>query len=1331
MLLYRLIYIGIIILISVSHIQSQNIRFEHLDINDGLSQNNIYALEIDINGNIWAGTLNGLNRYNGHSFEVYKTNNTQEGGITGSRIRALAAVKNGSIWVLTEKGLNNYDPSTNQFIYYNDSTFLPFNTGGVKSIKCDKDGLLWCLSNKQIFGFNPKDSSIISSQELLNINYIDLLPSGLIGAAGSFGLTEIQYTNNNLVLNTIHTKPCISFSADQDHLAIIQSDSFILKSINSSSKGTTIQFADLPYRPSLVQKETLLLNDNKLFVRGGNGLIMYDLKNDKIKCNKYSYEASIPNSFHGFKVTQLIKDKAGNIWIGTAKHGLNIISKQINKFKHINWSHTNKPDIDLQPVRAIYESKNNGLWLSFDRTDIGNIKNNKQRLFTHYINKNGKPQRIRAVRNIFEDNDHNLWIGTLEGVCIYNEKLDQFEHISRYLKNALNSQSYVIKQYDNTHIIISYPCELHIVNWKKKQLKKISFKPDDKYKPSIRDFVIDDHLVWVALGMNGLVKIDTKTGKTVFFSTNSIQLNNNKIYSILKQDENLWIATNNGLSIFDIRTKKVVKTYYEQDGLSNNIVYSLLQDNDSNIWMSTNRGISKFNYTKNEFTNYLKSDFFMDDAFHQKDDGTIFYGGYSRLISFNPNQMDKEIIVLSPMIESFSIHNEKVNPQKFINERIILPEPINKIKHLELTYNENTFSFSFNSMPFDFPNTSKFKSKLLHWNDSWTHHNNNNRKITYTNVKPGKYTFLLAVSNDEQNWTKPKSIDIIIHPPYWQTGWFKFLIAGILVILLGGLYQLRTINIKRRNKLLKQTVDHQTLDLRIKNQKIQEISDKLHEADQAKLQFFTNISHEFRTPLTLILGYMDELIHVSPNKATKAIKSNAKRLLRLVNQLIDYRKLDQGELKLQVSNFELNQLVANITESFQTLAKQKHIHLTFNPCAERLSVWLDIDKMEKVLYNLISNAIKYTASNKCIDISTKVTPDSFYIHIKDQGIGLKPEDINRVFERFYRAKNNPSDGHGIGLAFVKGLVELQHGNIRISSTYGKGSTFSIQLKKGKEHFKPDELAKLPVEIKPISTTKESIVGNYTKTISDKQILLVEDDIELREYLKTILSANYMVTVASDGIEALKLLEGLLPDLIISDINMPNMDGINFCKKVKEKTITSHIPFILLTAKTDSQTQIDSFQLGITDYIEKPFKKELLTARIDAIFNHQDKKEKAAAERKVMMKIDKSKLSKSDIQFWKKVNTLIQKNFHKPYFTAEDLSQKMNLSRSTFYRKFKNISQENAADYIRKIRLQKAAELIKTNQYTLQQISLEVGFQSSSQFRTKFKEQYGVNPSEFR
>ncbi|MEM6830524.1 MAG: hybrid sensor histidine kinase/response regulator transcription factor, partial [Bacteroidota bacterium] len=710
--------------------------------------------------------------------------------------------------------------------------------------------------------------------------------------------------------------------------------------------------------------------------------------------------------------------------------------------------------------------------------------------------------------------------------------------------------------------------------------------------------------------------------------------------------------------------------------------------------------------------------------------GNLYYGGYEGIVSFQPEKILPNPPSRLPYIESFKLFDEVITPNGN-NSSELLSERINNQKELILDYRQHTFSFEISTVPFDFPNNQSYRYQLTPWNDHWQTLAKGTSELSFTNVDPGPYTLSIQQTNEEGQWSNSKKLGITIYPPFWEETWFRIAMVVLIVALIASFIKRRLRRVKTQNLLLTQKVNEQTRDLIQKNEQIQQISQKLHESDQAKLRFFTNISHEFRTPLTVIMGYLDNLDHDDSKKTRTTIKNNASRLLRLIDQLIEFRKIDYSQKRVQASCFDLVSFTQRVIDSFQVLARKKNINLSLIS-GGTLSIWSDRDKLEKVLYNLISNAIKYTDEGRSIFVKLEEEEDALIVSVEDQGMGIKKEDVASVFERFYRGhaeEGSFEQGYGIGLALVKELVTIIRGEITVFSVENEGTTFKVMLKKGNQHFMEEELVE-------DSTHADQLVERpmHTKPIQSvvhtQQILVVEDNDDLREFVRSVLSEKYAVLTAQDGVEGLKVLDKHLPDLIISDIMMPKMDGVMFCEQVKENLVTSHIPFILLTAKTDKATKIEGFRLGIDDYIEKPFDRSLFLVRVEALLANREAIKKELITLKTTHAVDRSKVSQKDVEFWKKVNQLMQDGISDSDLNMESISEKLYMSRSTFYRKFTGLTGENAADYFRKLRLQKASELLTSKEHTISQVGQMVGFDSPEQFRIKFREAYGVNPSEY-
>jgi signal transduction histidine kinase/DNA-binding response OmpR family regulator/ligand-binding sensor domain-containing protein len=1150
---------------------AQTPRFDHFDISKGLSQNNINGLVIDNKGNIWAGTLDGLNKYNGYEFEVFKPQAQGEGGISGNHLIEMGKGINGDIWITTRDGvLNQYQSSLQKFRHFENEIF--------------------------------------------------------------------------------------------------------------SSKG--------------------IIPENNIV------------------------------QFKGYNVTHLQFDELGNLWIDTQKNGINHFNYKKNQFLHYNWNATSLSRPDADPVRAICHRRNGHLWLGFDRNGVGIISpNGEQQFFSHYTTKTGNLNPINNVRSIFEDSEGNLWIGASNELCIFNEKLQQIEALNYRHNWQWPYHSYVLKEFEQGTLTITSNESIGLVDIKSMSLKaNITLTNNDHFVPgSIRDIILDKKgHYWIAKNENGIIRAINWDEPFQVVQKQSHELTDNKVYCMLANGDSIWISTNSGLNLYSLKKEKIIKQYFERDGLCNNIVYSVHRDDSGIMWMSTNRGISRLNPKSENLKTYLPNDFFMDDAHFVDKEGRIFFGGYSGVVAFYPKDIKPLNVAARTTLENFKLFNQQILPGDTINKRVLLHKPVNQTPGIKLKHHENSFSFQFNAYPFEVSNQHIFRYRLSGIQEEWSTTHGMSRIANYTAIPPGNYIFEVQATFSQSNYGPLKKITIEIIPPFWQTIWFKVALILITIIAVFTGYHFRLQQIRKRNIFLKNQIEEQTRELRNRNKQIVEISEKLHEADQSKLRFFTNISHDFRTPLTLILAHIDNL-DAAKNKAKKTIRNNALRLLSLVNQLIDLRKLEQGELALSVSEINIVAFTSEIVESFQILATKQEINLRFYSDVRKLDVWLDKDKIEKILNNLLSNALKYTPAGQSVMVTISENENDFSLSVEDTGIGMSEEEQQKIFERFYRTGKGQQNatGHGIGLPIVKGLTELQQGKISMKSEIDKGTKFTLSFSKGKMHYKKEDLKTEiteEIQIQNIKTTR-AIKDFYRPGV--KNILLVEDNDELSDYLKDLLDQWFNVKVAGNGRDAIKIMEGYRPELIISDVMMPVMDGIEFCHTVKADVRSSHIPFIILSARTDAETHIEGFELGADDYIEKPFDSKIFLKRVQALLDNREKI-KEHIESTSSLQLNTKNLLQKDRVFFETTNRIIDSRLSEAGFNIEKLSNQMNMSRSTFYRKFKTLTGLSAAEYLRSMRLRKALKHLKEG-IPVSQVAELVGFQSIAHFRKCFKDEFGKTP----
>lgn len=1327
----------LLFLFSAGYASGQQVRFDHFDTRKGLSQNNVYSLVVDSTGYIWIGTLEGVTRFDGRNFDLFRSFPAQENSLKGNFINQLSACPNGNMWIhIRARGLNLYDAEREKIIPFPDSCFQPANILELSDMLSFNDSILWFSDRRSCYSFHLKNRQtrkIDTPAEIAHLTYGSREQLFCWGEHGLY-LINPQKTTVAKQLSTANIR--LMSPVFNDSLCVIFGDSLCLLNLKNSRVRCLNKNGEL----ERILRQNVVLSaagyENEIWLGTNNGLVSMQFDGDQISnVVAYTYNPFDSYSFHGKDAYRLAFDKLGNLWIGTSKYGVNLYQRQKNQFNHHQISVLSKADQEIDPVRAICKSADQRLWIGFDRLGLVAISaDNHQKLYSEIVGPEKQKRPLQSIRCLFEDSQGNLWIGTGNGLCCYNKAADRVESVSLSYGWDWSSNCYVMKEFTPGMLTVTHPDGIGIIDLTRKTLQKLTM-PANYIPASIRNIVTDKNSnYWFIADNIGLAK--WSPGQNVsYFTHENAGLTDNKLYSLALVGSKIWIGSNNGLMAFDSQTEKVSDSFFEPDGLSNNLVYSIATS-PNYLWMSTNRGISRLSLVDDYLESFLPEDLFMDDAFFQDTDGTVYFGGYDGFISFDPSKIESRPEAPRAIISNLLLNNKNVEVGQIVNKDLILKQSIRLTNSIQMSYSTNSFSLAFDAFPFSYPDLTSFRYRLIGLSPEWILASKNEDRAVFANLPPGDYTFEVEASTNGQNWSQPAQLHITIIPPFYRTLWVQSLLLAFVIAIVIVVFRLRLYTIKKWNLQLETRIKEQTFNIEQQKNKIiaqkeqmVEMSHQLHEADQAKLQFYTNVSHEFRTPLTIILGNIESLKEQGVNQyLLKNIRRSSERLFRLVNQFIDLQKYDQGELKLEVTQIELVQFVKDIADSFRELAARKNISIRLVAAHEKLHVWLDPDKTDKIVYNLLSNAVKYTPKDGSVLVELDGNDDGIQLKVNDTGYGIPEKEQAKIFRRFYRSQNvtGSTEGHGMGLALVKALVELQHGTIDFSSHEGAGTSFTVRFKTGKNHFSPDEISEntfMPFAHEP----EAAIEIVHPAAPSNETILLVEDNIELMDYLVSFLGKYFRIETASNGKEALQKLSDQLPDLLITDLMMPVMDGLNLVKALKKRSDTSLLPVIVLSAKVDDLTKIDSFRNDVDDYIEKPFNPNLLLSRIQNLLKKRIDLRNSLDD---FTNSGKNNLNAEERNFMEKLLFFTEKNCSNPEFNADVLAELMGMSRVSFYRKLKKIQEEGPGEFIRKYRMKKAVQLIREGNKPISEISSEVGFLSLSHFRKSFKEEYGVSPSKF-
>jgi signal transduction histidine kinase/ligand-binding sensor domain-containing protein/DNA-binding response OmpR family regulator len=1324
------------------HSYSQNIKFTHYNDNNGLSHNSVRHIVQDKKGFMWFGTFSGLNRFDGYQFKNYMSSTPGKNKLYNDDITALELdEKANQLWIGTRKGLTLFQMDTHVFTTFfhkkEDPNSLPDDE--VRSVHVDKFKRVWVgTKTKGVYLFSLKDNQFNKIQ-LKGFDYVkeifeDKKGNVWVGSYEKSGVAKITMdTKGAIVRINTYTLSVPNSSIKNPYINFIyedaKSDIFIgtREGLYKLDK-TTNQFVNLyidnkqvrgalgPYFLSVAQAP-----DGKYWIGTLGGLLVCDQLEDIQKGNyKWYYSIlSDDTSLVDNLISALYFDKSGVLWIGT-EDGLDKYDPYENQFtlnKDISRSIGNQaPRIrgfaKTYDEKVIVATYHNGLYIS-------NIKGSTP------LHNTGKD-----IASIYSEDGKIFYCGLWDGnILVYNYLSNSSREIHAGFEK---SPVFAFRKISDDKMIVgSFGEGAVILNTKTLQVENSSqLLPDFQINAIERDA---KNNVWFATE-TGVVKYNINSGKietysSLFIKEKGVPHDENVSDVLVDVKGKIWASTRFGLCLFNPKKNEFepVKNLKE---LSGKWITDILSDANGNLWLNINnnniafvksnlRDISIYHVNSGN-----RLDVFSSSGFFYFNNSNIFLGGKNGIISFSPPAMKRNNWSPLPVISEFKIQNEEVFPEMEINGEIPLSKDLNYGNEIELSHKNRNFSLQFSAPSFANEKLNKFQYMLEGFDKHWITANSTSRTVQYTNLYPGNYVFKIRSSNSDGYWSKTVSYKIKIQPPFWLTP-TSFLM--FFAILFGIFYFIRK-EIKNR--------------IRLKQELLTEKVNREHDIklNNEKLRFFTNISHELRTPLTLILGPAKQLLeensHATDYEKSRynLIYQNASRLLNLVNQVLDFRKAQSGELKLKVTKTDILSYSKNIFDSFKEMAYDKKIKLNFITEDDEINGWLDNDKYDKILYNLLSNALKFTNKNGNVDLDIRLkdtVEDILVIEVTDDGIGIPVKSQEKIFKRFYQATNSKANntGSGIGLSLVKSLVAIHKGVISVESTQGKGSTFRVELPIDRSAYEMKEVFEYALKndnqsmLIPEKTVKKIIQNTDLK----EKILVIEDNSELRKYLVDYLSDYYKVYDAENGEEGLRICRQIKPIVCVTDVMMPVMDGLEFCRQLKNDEFISHIPVVMLTALSENMDKVKGYDTGADGYLVKPFEPLLLKTVIEnMIKSRSELKQKFSGE--VESKVSMLTHSPIDEEFMEKVTNLINDNLSDADLSTDFLCDKLGVSSSKLYRKIKELTDLAPNEFIRTIRLKKSAELLKTKKYNVSEVTDLVGFNDPLYFSRCFKKQFGFPPS---
>ncbi len=1320
-----------------------NLPILHVSVNTIIS---------DHEGDLWIGTDNGILKItldrDGNKILSSKYFNAAQvpGSLSGNLVNCIYEDRHERIWAGTETGLNLYDRNSGSFIAFRNNPANPatLSSDEVMTIFEDRHDNLWVGTR---YGLNRFDIHnelferyfhIPNQMSSIAHNVISCLTEDLNGnlLVGTLGGLSIYNARENNFYNYTH---------DINSPHGINND--FISSILSDDQG------------------------NVWIGTERGGINRYNTFQ-----NEFDYYVHIPGndaSLSHNSVNSILEDEK-YLWIGTAGGGLNKLDKQTGAYKHFLSVPGDPNSLSSDFVTSLLRDSNGDLWIGTWGSGLNQLKAQNENIgrFDQYVNQPGNPTSLanNFVSSITKDRKGNLWIGTRGGLVMHQPGTGNFEYVFA----------------DNTGVQISLVGCLKFDN---------------------------DGNLWIGTE-EGLYKLTSKDSAPVSPGNCTITrylksdgtsgtLSGNYIISIYVDRKGIpWFGTYgdgfNKLITNPLTDTAYFVSYTRNEGLVNNIVYGILEDGTGNLWLSTDNGLSRFNPETEEFKNYSLSDGLLSNQFYwsscfENNDGRMYFGGMKGLLAFQPESIIDREFRHNLSVTEFMIYNQHVEIGREYYDRIILDKPISKMGKIKLPHKIREFSFGFSALDYDQTDKIQYAYKLEGFDDDWNYVGPERRFVSYTNLKGGEYTLLINTALIEGNWSNdPLSIQIRIIPPIWAKGWFISVVVLILVITVAGYNWYRTYALKQRKKMLeilvkertqqiegqKEQLEMQNLEIIEQRDKLMELNKKVQEANRHQMRFFTHMSHEFRTPLTLIISPLEEItkemIERGPllNKLL-LVKKNAKRLLHLVNQLMEVRRIKTGNIEINAREIDIVKFLENISQPFSSLARQKNIDYDFISARKSIMTYADTEKLEIIFYNLVSNAIKYTPEHGRISIEISLVESDLASHgsveevaivkqkgdaynkyvsiiVSDSGIGIECDHLKEIFKRFYKTPdelNKYSYGTGIGLYLTKELIKAHRGLLFARSIPGQGSDFKCQIPFGKDYLKENEISEKTGKSFLVAqeNLKTNILDDYFEnSLDEKQaqhsslkkiitakplILLVDDDIELCDYISDYLGNDFEVMIAENGEEGLEKARQYFPDLILSDNMMPIMDGFELCSALKSDLQTSHIPFILISARTDEEAMIEGLEVGADDYIGKPFEPKILEAKIKTIIENRLKLKKLFSS-SLISDLRKVTTSTVDNKFLKQSVEIVEDHLIDSGFGVQSLAEQLNISRSLLHKKLTAIVGQSANDFIISIRLKHSAALILEGNQKISEIAYQVGFNDPKYFTRCFKKHFGKTPSEY-
>ncbi|WP_168196294.1 hybrid sensor histidine kinase/response regulator transcription factor [Echinicola soli] len=1315
--------------------------FHKITTHDGLSHSTVYTIAQDHKGYIWIGTREGLNRYNSYGLKTYYNGQENTGGLSADRILCLKPASEQRLFIGTSEGLDRYDYQTDRVenIHYQGKPL-----GYIKCLFESSDALLYVCAESGLYLIDKQNKATRLSEESNTLAIAEyktdvfwLMTSKGVYLVNKMGDVIKEYADLKPNLKTRNNFYCL-FKDNQGTMWVgTQEGAFWY--LPQKDKFEKVETAEEKSAVSLVRA----INEddqNRIWIGTEKGMYVYDKVSGNTEHYAQSFDQS-PYALSDQSVYCILKSRENIMWMGTYFGGVNFVKLRESGFVKV------VPDggensLSGKAVSQLTEDRQGRLWIGSEDAGVS-VWDKERQHFTYFTSKNS-PSSISGnnVHALQQDGEGNIWLGTfLEGLDRYDPatgKFTNYRHDPTDSSTISHNNVFSLLCDSRDNLWVGTWEGINIYDRKKDHFRK--FKPQGVGERFVYDLLEDDlGKIWICTRNDGIFRYDPVTDQLEWFNKDHHDnhgLTVNKVIHVFQDSKNrLWFGTLNGGVLQWDRTAKRFSAFTKSDGLSNNNVYGILEDQQGNLWLSTNNGLTVLDPTTGQTKIYDKSNGLQDAQFNFKSSykdkgGRMYFGTVNGMYHFHPDSINAIKTPPSIHFTELKLFNK---PLEVGGADGILFSQIDEVESITLKYSQNVITFDFVATNYFSPGKNVYAYYLEGFEKDWNKPDEKH-SATYTNLSPGRYTFHVKAANPDGVWSRERTILLTVAPPFWWTSWAK-VIYGLLVVAAVFGYR-RYLYLRHQEKMTYQL------------EKVEK--EKMQELNQHKLNFFTYISHEFKTPLTLIIAVIDKFLdhqdHSSHQKEDfKLIKRNASRLHFLIDQLMEFRKTESDHTDLKPKWGDVILFLRDTFSAFVPLYHKKDITYHFTTDCRAFEALFDDDKLEKIVTNLVSNAIKSTPTFGEITMQAEMKASAIpghawlSIHVEDNGRGLPKEELDKIFMPFYQGDNpSPAEaGSGIGLALVNSLTKYLGGSIIAESTVDQGTRITVNLPLQTTSDKKQEYIKVEgnkgllidedyyhLEVKADDSQKNNLEGEVTY-----ELLIVEDNEEMRKFLASYFSRCYKVTTANDGIAALEIIGKRVPDVIISDVVMPKMGGDELCITIKNNIDTSHIPFILLTAKSTMESKIEGLEIGADAYLPKPFNLQELRLMVKNTLESRNSLKHHFLKFGSVDNYERP-VNNKDHKFLNKLIEIVHQNLDDPAFNIAGFSKEAGVSRTLLHMKLKKLVNLSATEFVKAIRLKKSTNLLKAGS-NVSEVAYKVGFNDPNYFSRAFKEKYGVPPSEYK